>query len=238
MKYIRKGAWPQSYRQWCKSVTGTVHEDYRQLDTGIKREVQGALIREQGALCAYTMCRICMDTSHIEHIKPEGICRSERAGADLDYGNMLACYPRDGMRREWRYGAQVKGDWWEDDGADFISPLRADCEKWFSFDLRGEIRPVRRLPAAATTIRVLALDHPTLTEDRKFVIEEFIYGPNRNAPLSIAQTRRAISNICSRNGSGDFSPFCLAIRGALGEHLRVLHRTAQRRRYSRGASLK
>jgi uncharacterized protein (TIGR02646 family) len=132
------------------------------------------------------MRRIEESSSHIEHIKPESVCRSERIGLDLDYKNLVACFPRDGMGRNQRYGAQYKADWWDDDGAEFVSPLSSNCESRFRFDLDGKIAQFSNDQAAATTIRVLGLDHRSLTEDRKRVIEEFIYG--QTGPLSRARS--------------------------------------------------
>lgn len=85
MKYIRKTGAPHEYLSWRNRVRGTLDEDYRCLRNPEKAGLHCALLREQGWLCAYTMRRIDENTSHIEHIKPEGLCRSDQAGSDLDY---------------------------------------------------------------------------------------------------------------------------------------------------------
>jgi uncharacterized protein (TIGR02646 family) len=184
MKHIQKEGCPRAYSQWCAAVAGTNKADYREIPTTEKQALLAALIKEQGALCAYTMRRIGTNSAHIEHIKPESRCRADRPGSDLDYGNMVACFPRDGMRTAYRYGAQKKDNWWENDGAAFVSPLHQACERRFRFNLDGKIMAVASHSAAMTTIRILGLDHESLTEDRKRVIEEFIYGSQGNNPLS------------------------------------------------------
>lgn len=189
-----------------------------------------ALINEQGALCAYTMRRIEADSAHVEHVKPESRCRLDQSESDLNYDNMVACFPRAGMKKLYRYGAQHKGGWWENDGAGFVSPLHPVCEQRFRFGLDGTIAAIANHPAALVTLRVLALDHKSLTEDRKRVIDEFIYGPQGDDPLSSASARRALQTICSGDGQSHFYEFCVAIRHALEAHLKGMHRLAQRRK--------
>jgi uncharacterized protein (TIGR02646 family) len=195
-----------------------------------------ALITEQGALCAYTMRRIGADSAHVEHIKPESRCRADQPESDLDYGNMVACFPREGMQRAYRYGAQKKDNWWENDGAEFVSPLHPACEHRLRFGLDGKITAVIKHLAALATIKVLALDHESLTEDRKRVIEEFIYGPQGDDPLSSANAQRALQTICERDRQGRFYEFCIAIRDALEAHVKAIRRLAQRRRAARRTS--
>lgn len=232
MKHVRKAGAPHDYIAWRNRVRGTADEDYRHLQNPEKASLQRALVREQGSLCAYTMRRIDESSSHIEHIKPEALCRIEQAGADLDYDNIVACFPREGMAKGCRYGAQRKDDWWEDDGVEFVSPMHPACESRFHFDLAGNITPVRNHRAAVTTIQVLALDHPSLTEDRKRVIEEFIYGANGSDPLSRAAAHRATNNITERGANGSFYEFCISVRDALQEYLKVLDRTARSRKFA------
>lgn len=236
MKHIQKAGGPHGYSQWCATVAGTNKADYRELPATEKHVLLAALITEQGALCAYTMRRIGADAAHVEHIKPESRCRADQPESDLDYGNMVACFPRDGMKRAYRYGAQKKDNWWENDGAEFVSPLHPACEHRFRFDLDGKVAAVVKHPAALATIRVLALDHASLTEDRKRVIEEFIYGPQGDNPLSPANAQRALQIICERDRQGRFYEFCITIRDALEAHLKALRRLAQRRRAARRTS--
>lgn len=234
MKYIAKVKPPHSYTAWRKRVRGTQDEHYhRGLKNPLKAELHQALLHEQGYLCAYTMKRINRDDSHIEHIKPESVCRAERVGSDLDYDNLVACFPREGMPRRYRYGAQERDDWWENNGKDFVSPLHKNCETRFRFDSEGNIMWVKNCVAAETTVKKLQLDHPSLTEDRGLVITEFLFGRDRSTPLSEAEANRAVKIICAKNKHGKFHQFCVAIRDALLEYIQSLRKQARKRKFAR-----
>jgi len=234
MKKVRKGNQPKTYRDWRTKVAGTAKEDYREMPKNIRADLLTALVAEQGGLCAYTMRKIDAEvSSHVEHIRPETLCRADLRGADLNYNNLLACYPKSGMKAGFRYGAHEKGDWWENNGAAFVSPLDPNCEKRFSFDLDGNITAVANHANAVATISILALDHKSLTDDRKRVIREYIYGETGDAPLSRTNAFRAASSVCKANADGFFHEFCVAIRDALSEHLEDVRKLAQRRKCAR-----
>jgi uncharacterized protein (TIGR02646 family) len=230
MKYVQKGGPPHGYRQWCRDVHGTDNEDYREIPAGIKAVLLVALVQEQGGICAYTMKRIDKDTSHIEHIKPESLCRDDTKGSDLDFANVVACFPRDGMRRACRYGAQKKDNWW--DATLFVSPLDPACERRFHFNREGEISTVGTNAAADRTIAVLRLDHPTLTEDRNRAIEEFLYGQHGDEPLSRAKASRLQREVCTRS-AGRFVEFCVALRDALDEHVKYIEKVTRKRAFAK-----
>lgn len=233
MKFIQKAGCPHAYSSWCSGVAETDKADWRQVPSAKKAQLLEALLKEQGGLCAYTMRRIDNSSAHVEHIKPQSRCRADVHGSDLDYDNLVACFPRDGMMTAYRYGAQKKDRWWENDGAEFVSPLQKACERVLRFGIDGQIEAVGTGAAPRTTINVLGLDHKSLTEDRKRVIEEFIYGPKRDDPLSPANAKRARDTICVRDGHGRFYEFCVAIRGAIDDHLSSLTKLAQRRQAAR-----
>ena len=233
MKYIQKTGCPHSYSEWCTAVAGTNHSDWREVPSAQKGRILAAMIAEQGGLCAYTLRRIDNNSSHVEHIKPQSRCREDLRGSDLDYTNLVVCFPRHGMKAQYRYGAQRKENWWDNDGAEFVSPLQPACEQVFRFKLDGEIEAIDNRTDARTTIAVLGLDHRSLTEDRKRVIEEFIYGPTGDDPMSSAAARRARNAICHRDGNRRFYEFCVVLRAALEQYLEVLTKRGQRRRYSR-----
>jgi len=230
MKFVQKGGLPHGYRTWCRNVHGTNKEDYRELPGGIKSLLLAALSREQGGICAYTMKRIDKDTAHIEHVKPETLCRADEIGSDLDYSNMVSCFPRIGMGRECRFGAQKKSDWWIPEL--FVSPLHPACEQRFRFRRNGEIHAVGNNAAAVNTISVLGLNHPSLMEDRRRVIGEIIYGQSGNDPLSKAKALRLREQICVRS-DGRFIEFCIALRDALDEYLKFTEKIARKKMFSR-----
>jgi uncharacterized protein (TIGR02646 family) len=233
MKYVQKGRPPPAYRMWCQGVRGTSKEDYREMPSEVKAVLLAKLVKDQGEICAYTMKRIHAGTSHIEHIKPGSLCRNDERGSDLDFGNMLSCFPRDGMHRAFRYGAQKKDNWW--DSALFVSPLVSACEQRFRFNLEGEIAAVGSNAAASKTIEVLALDHPSLTEDRRRAMHEFLFGEDGSHPLSKAQASRLKKSVCSRS-SGRFVEFCVALRDALEDYIRYVEKVARQREFAKRAA--
>lgn len=232
MKHIIKTNPPKDYADWCKQVEGKENESYKNVHSDERKPLKESLISEQGALCAYTMKRIDMETCHIEHIKPETVCRAEKTGSDLDYQNMVACFPKEDLKHPYRYGAKQKDDWWEDEGKQFISPLTKRCETLLGFGLDGKVFAVDKNPDAVKTIKVIKLDHGTLTDERKRSITEFIYGSEGVSPLSRAKSVSAVDDIVKRNKDGSFIEFCIAIRGALIEHIRQLDKIAAKKKYA------
>jgi uncharacterized protein (TIGR02646 family) len=230
MKRIIKAGQPAAYTQWRNRMKGQPNERYP-VPNPPREDLVNTLLSEQGFLCGYTMRRIDEETFHIEHIKPEWVCREELKGSDLDYENMIACFPKKTERNKtnYSYGAIYKDRWWEDNGLQFISPLNPNCETQFNCNLKGEI--IHTSNNAKKTIEVLKLDHSSLTEDRKRSIETFIYGPKGDDPININKTKQAIEDIISKSKSGEFIEFCIAIRHALQLHLNNLHKAAQKRKF-------
>lgn len=178
------------------------------------------------------MKRIDMETCHVEHIKPETVCRDEKAGSDLDYQNMVACFPKEDLKHPYRYGAKEKEKWWEDGGKQFISPLTKRCETLLGFDLAGKVFAVNNNPDAVKTIGVIKLDHATLTDERRRSITEFIFGSEGISPLSKAKALAAVEDVVKRNKNGSFIEFCIAIRSALLLHIRQLEKIADKKKYA------
>lgn len=232
MKHIQKTGCPHPYTVWCAEVAGTSKSDWREVTSAQKQVILEAMIADQGGLCAYTMRRIDKNSSHVEHIKPQSRCREDLPGSDLEYANLVACYPRHDVKGQPHYGARCKGNWWVNDGAEFVSPLQPACERVFRFKLDGEIEAINNRTEAKTTITVLGLDHRSLTEDRKRAIQEFIYGRTGDRPLSYTTSRRLRDRICDRSKNGNFPEFCIAIRSGLTEHMAALTKLRQRKKYT------
>jgi uncharacterized protein (TIGR02646 family) len=179
MRRIVKGAAPECLTTWIRlqspAEVNLTYENFRD-----KPALLRTLIAEQYSLCGYTGFRVDPANSHIEHVKPQTICRGELEAAggtvgrdlcdDLNYDNMIAALTREGRKP---FGATAKGGWWEP--TQFVSPLDADCETRFVFDLLGDINP--RDPAdgaVAKTIDVLKLKHQTLIDARRGTLEGFL----------------------------------------------------------------
>jgi uncharacterized protein (TIGR02646 family) len=213
--------------------------DYRNLGSVERTPIKEALLTEQGFICAYTLKRISKDTCHIEHIKPEGLCRQHTkegydSCTDLDYLNMVACFPKDGMPNHNRYGAQFKDDWWENDGKDFISPFVINCEDQFSFNSKGEI--IGLTNSAKKTIEILKLDHDSLIEDRKRAIQAFIFDDNQK-PISKAKAQAAVSEITQLR-SGRYAQYCLPIKFGLNEYIQKIDKLAQKNKFIKSSKNK
>lgn len=223
---VSKTTSPEDYSQWCNTQLALgVNYNYPSLPSDIKECLLGLLVLEQGQLCGYTMKRIDINSSHVEHVIPQNICRERELGLDLDYFNFLACYPQNGILC--RFGAVEKGGWWGDTDEDFISGLTEGCELKFLFQSNGEVSGVRgEQSPSATTIRVLNLNNATLVEDRRNAIDQFLYGEDGMTPLEFDAANNAIESILERNSSGQLPEFCLAIHDCLYEYLDIINTLA------------
>lgn len=216
MKRISKGRPPASLKKWFDGQNG-INCSFTEMPSAVKNEVKERLLLDQGYLCCYTGKRVETHTSHIEHLKPQSLSRSDGDNDDVNYGNMLAAYPKDD-RPPCPYGAKVRGDWYD---AAFIHPLCPDCEQRFVFNFKGEIAP--RDPKdsdAGETIKRLGLNHPYLTADRKAAIDELL------DDISEAQAKELQAGMMQRDSKGKFRVFCFVLAQACEEFLR---RREQRR---------
>jgi len=221
MKNIKKTAAPAGFITWCLATKASgVNYNYSSLPNPEKGDLHNALTIEQGEICGYSMKRISKTTSHIEHIKPQHECIKYCDEKDLDYNNVLSCYPKPG-KGKCVFGAEQKSSWWNI--GLFISPINDSCELKFIYNLKGEINPCGcSIAASQKTIDVLKLDEPSLTFDRKKAIEEFLYGHDGASPLSCVDAKRAIDAIYKPNMSGVLYEYCIAIHDALFEYLDIL----------------
>lgn len=83
---IIKGAEPRELLEYRMSPNAS----YEDMPTDVKNITKQSLLKEQGGLCAYCMCRINGEKGQkytIEHLKPRAICSKQEA---LDYKNMVA----------------------------------------------------------------------------------------------------------------------------------------------------
>ena len=208
MRRITKGPEPIALRKW-KKDNRAVPENltYSALHGTETRAIRRQMLQEQGYLCAYTMQRIqTIDECHIEHLVPQ----TQDHDSDLDYDNMLACFPGINPPPEWNqkfpYGAQQKGGTHIDD-ANFVSPLSVDVEDRFQYTVDGSVRANSADAAASSSIKILRLDHSILCELRKAAIEERVL----DATISAEEAIELAASISSPDSSGMFPEFCLAI---------------------------
>ncbi|MCY2992139.1 MAG: TIGR02646 family protein [Planctomycetota bacterium] len=236
MKHIKKSAPPQQLISWAAANAGLPSLRYGH--GGFPHPaVHKSLIAEQGCICAYTMIRIDESTSHVEHLKPQTVSRKEENPSETaDYRNIVACYPKQHIAGDppVKFGAIFRGEAW--DPVKFLSPLNAACEARIRFGTDGKVRPWKSTDAGAKwTIGTLALDASSLTEYRRAAIEARGVSLAADEPLTRKEAQRIVAGICTRNTDGRFHPYCVAIKHAAEEYLRLIEKKAKRRNYVRAS---
>ena len=229
MKRIIKNQPTQSLKVWFDKQHG-LNCRYDNLDTTLKDEIKADLLGEQGFLCCYTGKRVGMETSHIEHLKPQTISRrNDDDHDDVSYQNMLAAYPKSGSeigRAKCVFGAERRGSWFDEQL--FVTPLQENCEQRFSFDLNGKISPANKTDdAAAKTIKMLNLDDEILIAERRAAIESLLFADE----LSLAQVQRLGERIMEKDGKGRFRTFCFALRQACALYAERKEKQQQRNKF-------
>jgi len=225
MRKIDKGKQPPSLRQWCAKHQSDINYGYELIPSAIRDSVKDELLREQGWICAYSGRAISRQSSHIEHLKPQTPWKSQK-GMDVDYANIVACWPEPGYQPEPPYGARFKGDW-PAPGQEglFVSPLRAGCEDRFLFSYQGEIKTKSGDKAAAMTVQKLGLAGRLLTDLRKQAVVSVI-GKTRSMKLADAKLRlKTLLDAEKELKSGadiHLDPYCFALKQVLRKHIRTL----------------
>lgn len=243
MKRINKAQQPTLLQQW-RAANINTPQNLRYNEADFPRDaVLNALLIEQGNLCAYTLKRVSAATSHIEHIKPQNVCKTEdlereavgqvAAHEDVAWGNMVACCPQPNVPAP-DYGAVVKDCWW--DSNLFISPLAQNCEQRFMYLNDGSVKPAVNGDAAASeTIHILNLNNPRLKELRhNAILRAGIHPKSQDAIRSAAQVKRLIRFWQGRSGNQSFSEFCVTLIHVAQQHLCWIQRQAQRRAHAQG----
>ncbi len=220
MKKISKTNPPRELVVWIRENEG-LDQSYRALSgstahAALKRQ----LLEEQGFLCAYTGLRISGDTSHLEHIKPQHRCE---ALEDVDYRNILACFPADGGDVSHGFGAPMKRGWWDEHL--LVSPLANECQRRFKFSWSGHVSPSPSdSEAAIRTIEVLGLDAGGLVELRRRAILAFFGFESRTGspsrPLSLDEAQRILDRIEKRDRYGNHTPFCFVLKQLLERYVK------------------
>jgi uncharacterized protein (TIGR02646 family) len=217
MKKITKTHPPHALSAWRDANHKLNHSYLDLLGTDAHRALKLQLLDEQGWLCAYTGRSIDNNSSHVEHVKPQCECSEWE---DVEYRNVVACFPADGGDTSHGYGAPVKASWWEEQR--FVSPLSDECERRFRFVWSGHLHPSPEdHEGATTTITALQLDADSLRQLRKARIDGFFgFGPkSRTRPLTIADARTALANIENRDGNGRLQEFCFVLKQLLPKYI-------------------
>jgi uncharacterized protein (TIGR02646 family) len=136
MREISAEPEPPELTQWRAAFQSDINFGYKLIHSELLLTIKTALLAEQRGLCAYTGIGIIQDNSHIEHLNPQDFCKR---GEDLEYANLVACYP--GPNAQYvSFGAVRKANWPAPEQRHlFVSPRSRGCETRFAFNLRGEI---------------------------------------------------------------------------------------------------
>ena len=219
MRRIVKTHAPQELIRWRKDNKDVNHGYGDLRGTNAHQALKEKLLAEQDGLCAYTGRAIESSSSHVEHLKPQNQCAEWE---DVEYRNVVACFPANGGDVSHGYGAPVKANWW-DEGL-FVSPLSEDCERRFRFTWSGHVYPnPDGHQQARETIRVLCLDNEGLRKLRRARIRGFFGfdSRTRSKPLSIAQANMALANIDQLDGNGRLTEFCFVLKQLLPKYIAV-----------------
>jgi len=228
MKTIRKGAPPQELINW-KRDNADVPQNLFYGAGGFPAEaVRRSLLTEQFHLCAYTMRRLAADnidtrsSCHIEHVLPQ--CRKV-LGEDVDYQNMVACYPPSQSKIACEFGAHSKADFDPSEGG-FVSPLSNNAQEQFMFDADGNIKG--RTDDASATINILNLNCKVLVNDRAAAIKGYLQPKGKR--ISAQSARRLAQHIIQNDAQLCLPAYCIAIAQAALQYADREERRAGRMR--------
>jgi uncharacterized protein (TIGR02646 family) len=213
MKKIIKTHAPPTLQTWLDENREQNHSYQALLGTDAHRALKSKLLDEQGKLCAYTGRVIDSQSSHIEHLKPQDRCEEWE---DVDYKNVVACFPANGGDESYGYGAPVKRGWWNQ--TLFVSPLTEECERRFRYKWSGLVNSSPEgHEAADATIEVLGLNNAALRELRKSRIGGFFGFGSRtySKPLSKRDAQIALRNIERPDENGHLQEFCFVLKQLL-----------------------
>lgn len=211
MRRVTKTHPPQELLEWLEA-NKELDRSYDALKgTDAFKALKSKLLKEQGFLCAYTGRRVDEDGSHVEHIKPQTKCEGLE---DVEYRNVLGCFPEDGGDVSHGYGAPVKGGDWDPEL--FVSPCSEDCERRFKFTWKGKISAANPEDSgAAYTIGLIKLDHDRLTDMRWKAISGFFGFSGKSTKLTTEEAQELLGKIDLPNSSGHLRAFCFVLKQLL-----------------------
>ena len=222
MKRIKKTHPPRELLEWLKDNEGLDCSYSALQGKPAHKALKRHLLKEQGYICAYTGIEISEANSHIEHLKPQNSCKQEKGLKkkyldDVEYHNMVACFPEDGGNVSFGYGAPVKGGWWNE--SEFVSPCRKNCEKRFIYGWNGEIKFVDGDKAAETTIKILGLGTKRLKDKRSRYIAGFFGFSRKVKDLSQRDAKKLLAVISELPPTGPFKEFCFISEQLLPKYI-------------------
>ncbi|MBQ9240144.1 MAG: hypothetical protein IJ164_02260 [Duodenibacillus sp.] len=211
MRYIRKSPPPKAFVEWrCANP-----DNFSYADIPDKESLRRALIKDQGGLCAYTMKRITLENSHIEHFYPQSGPDKTKA---VDYANLFACYPGSGTHCS--FGAIAKGDRLLPCG-----PGSRHVEDRFLFGADGSI--TGKDPEASECISILNLQDPLLVEERRSVVDGII-ALHKRGILTIGKIESELRRLCAPEHGTRLPEYCVVRERFLCKYLEKLKKRSVR----------
>lgn len=238
MRYIQNSEQPQALISWKAQRRAAGQAlDFQELgrivfdgkDVDVKQSIKEQRLSDQGYLCAYTLMRIELDSSHIEHIKPQTLSRSEeRIEETVDYANMVLCYPKREDKGGVGFGAPHRGD-----KELAVTPLEERCETLIRFKLDGSV--FSEDPNVGNMIvEVLNLNHAALVDRRRESYNRKGLGLRSEKPISEREAIRLSEAALQRSSNDKLMPFCIGISHAAQEHIKLI----QKRRHKKAMARK
>ena len=240
MRYVTKGRQPKELIEW-KALNTSTPQNLVYGGSFPAEEVRRTMLAEQFHLCAYTLVQLktaveCQDNTtiscHVEHLLPQS---RKIAGEDIDYQNMVACFPPSKSQVACEFGAKFKDDFDLTTGryidrrrmtsekqkievlaqaGGFISPLSTTVGSHIDFDGLGNVKALTA--SGETTIGVLNLNHKTLVNDRAAVIRGYLQP--RGKKISAQSARRLAQDIRQPDARRCLPAFCVAIAQVALDH--------------------
>lgn len=165
MKRVIKGTEPASFTQWKALANTEWTPSYSILRNPEKRALHECLLHEQGYVCCYCGNKIGLQSSHIEHFRPQ----KRFDHLELEYTNLHASCQGETEETKPAHCGHSKGDRFSEQS--HVSPMEEDCESQFRFTLIGQIERAHADTPASNMIDILALDISFLNNRRKEKLE-------------------------------------------------------------------
>jgi uncharacterized protein (TIGR02646 family) len=189
----------------------------------VTTEIRRKRLEDQGHLCAYTMMRIDMGSSHNEHLVPRTVSRAEgRVEETLAYANIVACYPGEEQKGGCPFGAKARRDL-----PLVLKPTDPGCEGRLRYDrVSGRVEPAQASDAELLEQlnKILHLNHETLVARRKTAYEKAGVGEGCREPISATQARLLAREVVRNRQGGELTPYCVAIAQVALVHAEVLEK--------------
>ena len=168
MRRIFKGTEPASFSHWKEQANEQWMPGYPDLQNPQKRDLHNSLLQEQHSSCCYCGQEISLESSHIEHFKPQERYPEQA----LDYENLHASCLRETRPGNPLHCGHHKKNWFDEQHV--IYPTDEHCEQRFRYLLNGNIQPSAATDlSAGQMIDVLALDIAYLSQRREQAINGF-----------------------------------------------------------------